>query len=416
VAKKVFSWNPASGLWNLISDFRFLYDGWNLLAEFGVSSSSPLAFTLTRSFVWGLDLSGSFQGAGGVGGLLFATNHTLPPAPSSLLPCFDGNGNVTGAVNAADGTVAARYDYNAFGETLVADGAAATALPFRFSTKFTDDETGLLYYGYRYYDPYLGRWLSRDPMGERGGSNSYLFVINNPLLTVDVLGLWGSDVHKARTTGWASSVGILQNIAGLIGTADNDIDTLHDPGTISDDTWSWHFNRSVGGDSRLDHRDRMMGFARTACSNRNDDPDDAAKHIGWALHPDQDWVAHGDYNRRQEAPTLSGVSMLESRYYWHNWGLGGWGNGSRLMPDDPGLDAAESTDNGRATIATMRGPQGGHRTLSNGDTVYWVRYLRGNQRINLTRDRTVQLLRGFQNYVKTQDSACKCQKAFLGGR
>jgi RHS repeat-associated protein len=188
VAKKVFSWNPASGLWNLISDFRFLFDGWNLLAEFGVSASSPLTFTLTRSFVWGLDLSGSFQGAGGVGGLLFATNHTLPPAPSSLLPCFDGNGNVTGAVNAADGTVAARYDYTAFGETLVADGAAATALPFRFSTKFTDDETGLLYYGYRYYSPPTGRWPSRDSIAEDGGPNLYGLVGNDSLSDIDALG------------------------------------------------------------------------------------------------------------------------------------------------------------------------------------------------------------------------------------
>jgi RHS repeat-associated protein len=192
VAKKVFSWNPASGLWNLISDFRFLYDGWNLLAEFGVSSSSPLTFTLTRSFVWGLDLSGSLQGAGGVGGLLFATNHTLPPAPSSLLPCFDGNGNVTGAINAADGTVAARFDYNAFGETLVADGSAAGALPFRFSTKYTDDETGLLYYGYRYYQPSNSRWLSRDPLEEPGGANLYGMAGNAPTNTVDFLGLWTS--------------------------------------------------------------------------------------------------------------------------------------------------------------------------------------------------------------------------------
>jgi RHS repeat-associated protein len=144
--------------------------------------------TVVRSYVWGLDLSGGFQGAGGVGGLLFATNHTLPPAPSSLLLCYDGNGNVTGAVNAADGTVAARYDYNAFGETLVADGAAATALPFRFSTKFTDDETGLLYYGYRYYSPPTGRWPSRDSIAEDGGPNLYGLVGNDSLSDIDALG------------------------------------------------------------------------------------------------------------------------------------------------------------------------------------------------------------------------------------
>jgi RHS repeat-associated protein len=41
--------------------------------------------------------------------------------------------------------------------------------PFGFSTKYTDNETDLLYYGYRYYSPALGRWLSRDPIEEQGG-------------------------------------------------------------------------------------------------------------------------------------------------------------------------------------------------------------------------------------------------------
>jgi RHS repeat-associated protein len=40
--------------------------------------------------------------------------------------------------------------------------------PFRFSTKYDDDETDLLYYGYRYYNPSTGRWLSRDPLNEAG--------------------------------------------------------------------------------------------------------------------------------------------------------------------------------------------------------------------------------------------------------
>jgi len=38
----------------------------------------------------------------------------------------------------------------------------------RFSTKYTDDETGLVYYGYRYYSPELGRWINRDPLGDSG--------------------------------------------------------------------------------------------------------------------------------------------------------------------------------------------------------------------------------------------------------
>jgi RHS repeat-associated protein len=60
--------------------------------------------------------------------------------------------------------------------------------PFRFSTKYDDDESDFLYYGYRYYNPSTGRWLSRDPKGERGGKNLYGFVKNCPLNKVDPKG------------------------------------------------------------------------------------------------------------------------------------------------------------------------------------------------------------------------------------
>jgi RHS repeat-associated protein len=61
----------------------------------------------------------------------------------------------------------------------------ARANPFRFSTKYQDDETDLLYYGRRYYSASTGRWLSRDPSGERGGYNLLAFVMNAPLGYVD---------------------------------------------------------------------------------------------------------------------------------------------------------------------------------------------------------------------------------------
>jgi RHS repeat-associated protein len=61
--------------------------------------------------------------------------------------------------------------------------------PFCYGTKPWDRETGLLYYGYRYYNPSTGRWLSRDPMGEKGGLNLYEFVLNSSVNYVDLLGL-----------------------------------------------------------------------------------------------------------------------------------------------------------------------------------------------------------------------------------
>ena len=84
-----------------------------------------------------------------------------------------------------------RYEYGPFGEVLRATGPMAKANPFRFSTKYQDDETNLLYYGYRYYSPSFGRWISRDPIAEKGGSNLYAFLANNCLRTWDAYGHCG---------------------------------------------------------------------------------------------------------------------------------------------------------------------------------------------------------------------------------
>lgn len=66
---------------------------------------------------------------------------------------------------------------------------ASAANHFGFSTKYTDEESALLYYGFRYYQPTTGRWLTRDPIEEQGGANLYGFVGNNSTNDVDPLGL-----------------------------------------------------------------------------------------------------------------------------------------------------------------------------------------------------------------------------------
>lgn len=71
--------------------------------------------------------------------------------------------------------------------------------PFRWSTKFTDDQTDLVYYGYRYYSAGLGRWINRDPMGEDGGINLYAFLANDGIRFVDPNGLTAlSDIQRIR--------------------------------------------------------------------------------------------------------------------------------------------------------------------------------------------------------------------------
>ncbi|MDD4406063.1 MAG: RHS repeat-associated core domain-containing protein [Parabacteroides sp.] len=93
-----------------------------------------------------------------------------------------------------------RYEYGPFGEVFCSVGDMAKVNPFQFSTKYTDNETDLVYYGYRYYSPALGRWLSRDPIEEQGGLNLYGFVNNDPVNAYDILGLWKIERERKR---WA---------------------------------------------------------------------------------------------------------------------------------------------------------------------------------------------------------------------
>jgi RHS repeat-associated protein len=158
IGKKVYELQV--NRWSLASEIRFVYAGWNLLAELS-SDLRPQA-----CYVWGLDLSGSLQGAGGVGGLLMATERK--GSVSQRYMAYDGNGNVVALIDAQTGNALDRFRYDPFGNELGSSNHRSIRNPFGFSTKYHDEETGFLYYGYRYYSPASGKWLSRDPINELG--------------------------------------------------------------------------------------------------------------------------------------------------------------------------------------------------------------------------------------------------------
>lgn len=163
------------------------YDGWNLIRErVEVGDAAE-----TNRYVWGLDLSETLQGAGGVGGLLMQSRSD---AESPWFYYCDANGNVTDLVD-TNGAVVAHYEYDPYGNTIVQSGVQTEANPFRFSSKYWDGGTRFYYYGLRYYAPGLGRWLSRDRLGERAGRNLYGFVGNRPIQAVDPFGAWWTDLN-----------------------------------------------------------------------------------------------------------------------------------------------------------------------------------------------------------------------------
>ena len=179
--KIVSFWQEYGGYYEAISDQFYLYDGWNVVAVVPTGN----AHYVLANYTWGLDLSGSVGGAGGVGGLAVVRDAV---SGAAHYPAFDGNGNVTALVSASGGAVSARYEYGPFGEPIRVTGPAAEANPFRWSTKFTDTETGLVYYGYRYYNPGTGRWINRDPLGEEGGKNLCAVSGNDLVNKIDALG------------------------------------------------------------------------------------------------------------------------------------------------------------------------------------------------------------------------------------
>ena len=179
VRRAVFTYTGSG--WSLATDEKFIYDGRNVVAVLDASSVSP--FALSRTYTWGLDLSDSLQGAGGVGGLLSAKD-----GGAVYHYTYDANGNISEVLNNTGG-IAAHYEYDAFGNTVASSGVYSSVNEYRFSTKSLDQVSGLYYYGFRYYNPDTGRWLSRDPIEERGGLNLYGMIGNDVLNALDYLGL-----------------------------------------------------------------------------------------------------------------------------------------------------------------------------------------------------------------------------------
>ncbi|WP_229417965.1 RHS repeat-associated core domain-containing protein [Pseudoduganella buxea] len=98
-----------------------------------------------------------------------------------------------------EGKVAWSAQYKAWGQAkeAISDAAckAGTRNPIRFQGQYFDDETGLHYNRYRYYHPYIGRFVSKDPIGLLGGINVHAYV-PNPTELVDPLGLSGNSSQR----------------------------------------------------------------------------------------------------------------------------------------------------------------------------------------------------------------------------
>ena len=207
IVKRVERFDDAE--WQTSETHTFTYDGSNIVLERIAFANGT---TRTVEYFWGNDLSGTEQGAGGVGGLV-----AVSVDGAFFIPCYDHNGNVVCYVSES-GAIAAQYVYAPYGNVIEQYGALAGRFAIRFSTKYTDIETGLISYLRRFYCPDHGRWLNRDPIEERGGENLYAFCANCPPLYYDYLGMdfWGYFFDAIQT---AAGIATAVTGAGMMATA-----------------------------------------------------------------------------------------------------------------------------------------------------------------------------------------------------
>jgi RHS repeat-associated protein len=153
----------------------YIYDGDQVVAD--VDSSG----TLLRSYVWGM----------GIDNLMSFTDHR----ETNTYYAVKDLQNTVIALTDSNGAVVETYECDAYGRTRVFSAAgkeltvSAYGNRYCFQGREIDWSTGLYYFRARWYNPEVGRWLAKDPIGIAGGLNLYEFCGSNPANFIDPFGL-----------------------------------------------------------------------------------------------------------------------------------------------------------------------------------------------------------------------------------
>jgi RHS repeat-associated protein len=136
----------------------------------------------------------------------------------------DGLGSITSLSNGA-GTLANTYTYEAYGKLIASSGTLSN--PFQYTGREFDSETAIYEYRARYFDPNVGRFISQDPIGFKGGINFYAYVGNNPINLFDPTGLAAQCKHCKLVV---KCRGVQKYHLGLLGFQHCDAQVVDDNG------------------------------------------------------------------------------------------------------------------------------------------------------------------------------------------
>jgi RHS repeat-associated protein len=168
------------------------------------------------------------------------------------------------AATDAGGAVKAGFAYDPYGRRTVLSGNANDSV-FGYTGHYVHSATGLVLAPYRAYDADIGRWLNRDPIGEWGGINLYVYVDNNPLNFIDPFGLSKSDkLYGLPKQFW--------------NWYHRQVKRSGDPDLTKDEAWDLHKEWQDLGKPKPDNKGKQEGFA---------DPDLLEWLIPWPLIPSE---------------------------------------------------------------------------------------------------------------------------------
>jgi RHS repeat-associated protein len=189
-SKRTFEWDGANRLTvinytSTTNRSEFSYDGLSRLVK--IVEKSGTKIKSTRKIVWcGMEKCEFRDASDAV--TLFVYNQGQVSGSTPYFYTRDHLGSIREMRSTGKkGAVVARFDYDPYGRSTAV--ISSTLPDFNFTGLYRHAASNLDFAVYRAYDPDLGRWLNRDPIGERGGINLFAYVFNDPTLRTDLSGL-----------------------------------------------------------------------------------------------------------------------------------------------------------------------------------------------------------------------------------